>query len=107
MFEMSQLPDLALTLIVYLALGLCVIAVLVAIAWFRHVPYRVVMNNRKWRLEHRDHLFDDWLEVANSASKSEIQQLAREALFAHYNFKEFVSGADIEVIRDAKVISDK
>lgn len=107
MFEIAQLPDLALTLIVYLVLGLCVIAVLVAIAWFRHVPYRVVMKNKKWRLEHREHLFDDWSEAANSASKSEIQQLAREVLFAHYKFKEFVSGADIEVIRDAKVISDK
>ncbi|ELI5720933.1 hypothetical protein RRK67_004060 [Vibrio fluvialis] len=107
MFEISQLPDLALTLIVYLVLGLCVIAVLVSIAWFRHVPYRVVMKNQEWRLEHREHLFDDWLEVANSASKSEIQKLAREALFAHYKFKEFVSGVDIEVIRDAKVISDK
>ncbi|BCL73984.1 hypothetical protein TUMSATVNIG1_59700 (plasmid) [Vibrio nigripulchritudo] len=65
------------------------------------------MKNQKWRLEHRENLFDDWLEVAKSESKGEIQQLAREALFAHYKFKEFVSGVDVEIIRDAKVISDK
>ncbi|GIB31778.1 hypothetical protein VCSRO91_2824 [Vibrio cholerae] len=77
------------------------------VKWVRHVPYRVVIKDHSWNLQHRDNLFDCWMVVAKSESKSEIQQLAREALFAHYKFKEFVSGTDIEVIRDAKVISDK
>lgn len=107
MFEIDQLPDLFMTLLVYLFWGLCLIAVVITVKWVRHVPYRVVMKDDSWHLQHRDNLFDVWRGVAKSESKSEIQQLAREALFAHYKFKEFVSGADVEVIRDAKVISKK
>lgn len=107
MFQIDQLPDLFITLLVYLFFGVCLISVVIMVKWVRHVPYRVVMKDDSWSLQHRDNLFDDWSVVAKSESKSEIQQLAREALFAHYKFKEFVSGTDIEVIRDAKVISDK
>ncbi|EKF9265864.1 hypothetical protein O1B53_003054 [Vibrio cholerae] len=107
MFQIDQLPDLFMTLLVYLFFGVCLIAAVIIVKWIRHVPYRVVMKDASWHLQHRDNLFDDWKGVAKSESKNEIQQLAREALFAHYKFKEFVSGADIEVIRDAKVISDK
>lgn len=104
---MSQLPDLVTTMMVYLFWFGCVIAIIVCVKWVRHVPYRVVLKQQKWLLQHRDSIFDDWTDVASSESKSAIQTKAREALFAHYRFKEFVSGSDIEIIRDAKVISEK
>ncbi|EEW08432.1 hypothetical protein VMB_04530 [Vibrio mimicus VM603] len=106
MFQMSQLPDLMATMMVYLFWVCCAIAIIVCIKWVRHVPYRVVLKQEEWKLQHRDNIFDDWTDVASSESKSVIQNKAREALFAHYRFKEFVSGVDIEIIRDAKVISE-
>jgi|GEM_PF-3921085 len=79
------------------------VAVIFGVYRYRQLPYRVVLGTNstsgKWVLEFRsDFLFGEWESAFESEDKRLVQQKAREALFAHYRFRDFVNERDGEWI---------
>jgi hypothetical protein len=85
-----------LDLAALIMLAVFVLGVLVLYWLWRTPPYRVrlVRSGSKtvWQLQHReDWVSLDWEAVAESEDREEIRQLAREALYAHYRFRDFIN----------------
>lgn len=102
-------------------ISLMVILLLLGAAFYgiyrwKQLPYRIVLKDLScsnasqavWQLQRRDDgIFEfDWLVVFESANKKEVQIKAREALFSHYRFNDFVNERDTELIGDGYVIAD-
>lgn len=105
-----------LTLLELIVVGMLT-TILMAVGYCIHrynqPPYRVVLgrysSEGKWVLKYRsDFLFGEWESVFESDDKRLVQQKAREALFAHYRFRDFVNERDGEsiigdVVQDSSV----
>jgi len=92
----------------FAVITIIVLALLVGVAiyvLYRRPPYRVVMStsiNHKdigvWQLVRKTHWLDGEWEIAyESENKRDVQQKAREALFAHYRFRDFINERDGEL----------
>lgn len=103
------------TSIIFL-ISIIVISALVFVSYifilWRQPPYKVVLSKHKfqtviWTLKFRDGIFGEWITVFESPNKQDVQTKAREALFAHYRFKDFINGCgNSELIRDAEVVDE-